>query len=157
MMKKIISLTLPFLVLFGVMIAATQSEARRVPAWRTELSDYIVRTRLPHETMKIEQVVEATHPWHFNPTMGKPVRRGWVWGIADLPYPPTTMRCVLLDQGRQSALGVAGAPKRQVLYVGYHTDTLWRAGWLVHEGPTSPFSTAHLTDLETLGCDLDLG
>ena len=155
-MKKIIALTIPFLVLFSVLVVATQSEARRVPGWKTELSDYIVRRRLPHETFKIGHVVEATQPWNFNAGMGKPASRGWPWRIDTLPFPPTELRCALVEKIRRPALDGEEAPTQQVIYVGYHTDTLWRVGWLVHEGPTSPFTAAHLVDLDTIGCNLDL-
>jgi hypothetical protein len=33
---------------------------------------------------------------------------------------------------------------------------VWRAGWLVHEGPLEPFSQELAAQLEALGCDLGL-
>ncbi|MEM7346631.1 MAG: hypothetical protein AAF485_20500 [Chloroflexota bacterium] len=91
--------------------------------------------------------MEASQPWNYLNTMGKPVPRGWVWGIETVPFPPTAMQCVLLAEGEIN---------QQVIYVGYHTDNLWRVGWLVHEGPTSPFQPEHIVNLTEIGCDLGL-
>jgi hypothetical protein len=155
-MKRIIALAFPFLVLASVVITFAALEARRMPDWETTLSDYIAWSRLPDETIKVQAVVEASKPWNFRATMGKAVRNDWRWGIEQLPFPPTAMRCVLLERERKSAVGVPGEPKHQVIFVGYHTDTLWRVGWLVHEGPQEGFTPELVADLDTIGCDLDL-
>jgi hypothetical protein len=68
----------------------------------------------------------------------------WRWEVR-LPYPPDELVCVLL----------AGAQaQHQVVYVGHHTDTLWRVGWLVHQGPASPFPPDVAVELAALGCEL---
>ncbi len=155
-MKRIITLAFPFLVVVSVVMTVAALEARRTPDWQTALSDYTAGNRLPGEAIRVLAVVEARKPWNFEATMGKAVRSDWTWQIQQLPFPPTALRCALLERERISAAGVPGERKRQVVFVAYHTDTLWRSGWLVHEGPREPFTPELLADLDTIGCDLDL-
>jgi hypothetical protein len=61
----------------------------------------------------------------------------------------------LARSGRSSS-GVAGDGQRQVVFVGYHSDALWRVGWLVHDGPKTPFPATFILQLKALGCDLPL-
>lgn len=154
--KRLIALVVPFLVLVGAVITLAWLEARRAPDWETEFNNYVARRGLARESIKIQAVVEAGRPWDFSATMGKPVSNDWPWGIDELPFPPAAVRCVLLEKEGESAFDVEGEPQRQVIYVGYHNDTLWRAGWLVHEGPQTPFTPELATDLATVGCDLSL-
>lgn len=156
-MKRLIALAVPFLVLVSVLVTLAWFEARRAPDWEIVLNDYLAPRGLASETVKIQAVVEAGRPWNFTAAMGQPVGNDWPWDIDRLPFPPTAMRCVLLQKGSSSALTDEGEPERQVIYVGYHDDTLWRAGWLVHEGPQAPFTPELFADLDTIGCDLDLG
>lgn len=88
--------------------------------------------------------------------MGRAVRRGWAWQITQVSYPPEALQCVLVQGLRTSLTGAPEQPKRQVIYVGYHSDSLWREGWLVHEGPREPFTAELAADLQGIGCDLDL-
>jgi len=88
--------------------------------------------------------------------MGRAVRNDRKWQIVQMPFPPTELRCALLERRSRSAAGVMGEAKRQVIYVGYHSDELWRSGWLVHEGPQESFAAQLLSDLDAIGCDLDL-
>jgi hypothetical protein len=155
-MKKILALGIPVLVLLGVVIALAKLEGRRRPDWETTLGDYISRSAQRGEVIEVHKVVDASRPWHFAPEMGRAVRSNWTWQIVQLPFPPKALRCVLVERKRTSALGVPEAPKRQVIYVAYHTDELWRAGWLVHEGPQEPFAAELVADLQAIGCDLDL-
>jgi len=155
-MKRFIALAIPFLVLVSVAVTLAWFEARRAPNWEIKLNNYVAQSGLVPETMQIKAVVEAGRPWNFSATMGKSVRNDWPWDVDELPFPPTAMRCVLLQQEGKSAFAVAGEPERQVIYVGYHNDTLWRAGWLVHEGPQAPFTPELAADLATIGCDLGL-
>ena len=156
-MKRLIALAVPFLVLISVVVTLTWFEARRAPNWEVELNNYMAWSGLRRETIKVQAVVEADRPWNFTAAMGEPVGNDWPWGIDRLPFPPTAVRCVLLEKESKSALDVEGEPQRQVIYVGYYDDTLWRAGWLVHEGPQAPFTPELVTDLAAIGCDLGLG
>jgi hypothetical protein len=153
-MNRIAALAAPFLVLVSVMVTFAWFETRKTPDWELALNEYVAWSRLSHETIKIQAVAKAGQPWNFRATMGRPVQNDWPWGIARLPYPPTAVQCVLLER---EAVNAAGEPVQQVVYVGYHTDTLWRAGWLVQEGPQSPFTLELVNTLTTIGCDLDLG
>jgi hypothetical protein len=127
-----------------------------VPDWETALNRYLASVRLPDETIGVEAVVEASKPQNFTANMGKAAPVDWTWQIEEVPFPPTALRCVLLERVPSSAPGVAGKPKRQVVFVGYHNDMLWRAGWLVHEGPQEPFGPELVADLDSIGCHLDL-
>ncbi len=157
-MKRIIALALPFLVLVGAVITVLTLEARRVPDWRSELNSYIARSRLPDETIAVLAAVEARRPWNFSPAMGRALANesGWPWGNGQLPppYPPTAVHCVLLERIRKFATGEASESLRQVIFVSYHSDELFRAGWLTHEGPQELFTPELMTNLDAIGCDL---
>ena len=157
-MKRSIALAFPFLVLVGAVITVLTLEARRVPDWQSELNSYIARSRSPGETITVLAQVEASRPWGFGPAMGRAIasENGWPWGDSELPppYPPTAVRCVLLERGRKLATGEAGEPLRQVIFVSYHSDGLWRAGWLTHEGPLEAFTPELIANLDAIGCDL---
>jgi hypothetical protein len=159
-MKKIIALAFPFLVLVGAVITVLALEARRVPDWESELNSYIARSRLPGETITVLAQVEVSRPWNFSPAMGRAIANesGWPWGNGELPppYPPTAVRCVLLEHERKLATGEAAEPLRQVIFVSYHSDGLWRAGWLTHEGPQDAFTPELMANLDAIGCDLGI-
>ena len=159
-MKKIIALAFPFLVLIGAVITVLALEARRVPDWESELNSYIARSRLPNETITVLAQVEASRPRNFSPAMGRAMANesGWPWGNGELPppYPPTAVRCVLLERERKPTLGEPGESIRQVIFVSYHSDGLWRAGWLTHLGPQEVFTPELTANLEAIGCDLGL-
>jgi hypothetical protein len=157
-MKRIIALAFPFVVLVGAVITVLALEARRTPDWQSELNSYVARSRLPDETITVLAEVEASRPWKFSLAMGKAVanENGWPWGNGELPppFPPTAVRCVLLERERKPAAGGPGESIRQVIFVGYHTDGLWRAGWLTHEGPLEAFTPELTANLGAIGCDL---
>jgi hypothetical protein len=159
-MKRIIALGFPFLVLVGAVITVLAFEARRTPDWKTELNSYIARSRAPGETITVLAQVEASRPWNFSPAMGRAMANegGWPWGNGELPppYPPTAVRCVLLERERKATLGEPGESLRQVIFVSYHSDGLWRAGWLTHEGPQEAFTPELATHLNAIGCDLGI-
>ena len=150
-MKKIIVLTIPFITLVTIVLTFAMLETQRKPDWKIELDRYIT-SQLPAATLTVKAVVTASQPGNFAEAMGRPVRADWRWGIDELPYPPSALRCVLLER-RNNSTGLA---QGQVVYVGYHTDTLWRVGWLVHEGPEAPFRLEVARHLATLGCALRL-
>ena len=155
-MKRLLALGIPILVLLGAVIVFAKLEGRRTPDWETTLDDYISRSAQRGESIEVQKAVEASRPGRFTPEMGRAVRSNWTWQVVQLPFPPKALRCVLVERKKTTALGVPEALKRQVIYVAYHTDELWRVGWLVHEGPQEPFAAELVADLEKIGCDLDL-
>ncbi|MDX1521514.1 MAG: hypothetical protein R3264_07795 [Anaerolineae bacterium] len=149
--KKVSALTIPLLVLIGLAAAVAGFESRRGPEWKIELDQYLTDRAGSAEIFEVERVVPARKPGKFSRAFGAAIRDDWQWQIDSLPLPPQAVQCVLLRQS-----GPAVGAKRRVVYVGFHTDTLWRVGWLVHEGPESPFSQQLTGQLETIGCDLSL-
>ena len=83
--------------------------------------------------------------------MGEAVRNDWRWKVSKLPFPPLAVQCVLLERTRESD-GAEDEPLRQVVFVGHHSDGLYRVGWLVHEGPKEPFSPELQAHLDAIGC-----
>jgi hypothetical protein len=63
--------------------------------------------------------------------------------------------CALLES-ESIARSPTGEPAYQVVYIGHHSDALWKVGWVVHEGRGDPFSRATEEQISLLGCDLDL-
>lgn len=155
-MKKIIALALPLVVLASVVITFTVLEARRVPDWKVKLSEYMAQSRLPTESIKVQTIVKASRPWNFNKSMATAVRNDWRWMVGEVPYPPSEVQCVLLERSQRSNGTGKTQVKHQVVFVNYHTDKLWRVGWLVLEGAQEPFTQEIIADLNTIGCDLSL-
>ncbi len=159
-MKRIIALAFPFLVLVGAVLTVLALEARRTPDWESELNSYIARSRVPGETITILAQVEASRPRNFSPAMGRAMvnESGWTWGTIESPppYPPTAVHCVLLERDRKLATEEAGESLRQVIFVSYHSDGLFRVGWLTHEGPQEPFTPELIAHLDAIGCDLGI-
>lgn len=155
-MKKIIALGFPLMVLVSVVTVLVLLEGQRVPDWQAELSEYITQHRLPGETIKVGVAVQASNPENFQESMGRAVPNDWPWGIGEVPFPPSALKCILLERDRKPIGGTQTEPKRQVIFVGYHSDSLWHVGWLVHEGPVEPFTPEDTTTFNTIGCDLAL-
>lgn len=149
-MKRFIALAILLMIPLVVVVAFVMLEARRGPDWQFDLNEYLTDKAQTSGAMTLRAVVRAREPWNFSPEMGRPVRDDWRWGIDELPFPPLEVQCVLLERGD------AATPQRQVVFIGYHTDRLWRVGWLVHEGPTEPFPLELTDHLAMIGCDLDL-
>lgn len=146
-MKRIVALVAPLLLLAAVVTALAAAEERRVPDWEAALQEYIAGNSRLREPVAVVQVVAASRPRRFTAAMGTPVQNDWPWGIDALPFPPEAVKCVLLQAGG----GGLAAPRR-VVYVAYHDDGLWRAGWLVHEGPKTLLDPDAGSDLTAVGC-----
>ena len=155
-MKRIITLAIPLAVLIVVVMAFVMLETQRGPDWSIELDEYIAHSALPSETITMQSVVEASKPWNFSEAMGEAVRDDWRWMIDKLPFPPQAVQCVLLERSRRPTTGAEEELRRQVVFVGYHTDGLYRVGWLVHKGVEEPFTQEMVGHLAMIGCDLGL-
>lgn len=154
-MKKIIVLSIPLIMLVSVVLTFAMLEAQRKPDWKMELDDYITSKRST-EILTIIAENNATQPWNFDETMGIPAKSNRFWSGAELPSPLSPLRCVLVEKKYVSTPDSKEKRKRQIIYVGYHSDTLWQVGWLVLEGSTEPFTQNDVAHLATLGCDLNL-
>ncbi len=155
-MKRMLALAIPVLALVGVLIAFARLEGRRTPDWEATLNDYISRAAQRGDDIAVLSASEASRPSSFTAAMGTAMRSGGTWENVELPFPPQTLRCVLVERKRASASAVSQEPIRQVIYVAYHSDKLWHMGWLVYEGPSEPFTAQLAADLQAIGCDLDL-
>jgi len=156
-MKRFIALVFPIIVVVGVVITITALEARRVPDWKIKLSAYMTQSRLPAETITIQDVAEATKPWNFSKTMSRAVRNDdWARSVDDVPFPPSEIQCVLLERTQKSTAAGKAVSTPQIIFVGHHSDALWRINWLVHEGPIGPFTKEFRADLDAIGCNLNL-
>ena len=160
-MKKVIALTIPLVVLVATIMTLVMLESQRTPDWKSELEAYIA-ARAVSETLTVQSVVEAEKPWNFAAHMGLPALNFSTWATAEkLPYPPREVHCVLLAR-QDPPLDESETPDEsmpfeyQIVYVSYHSDTLWNVGWLIHEGAREPFSADVKEDLATIGCDLPL-
>jgi hypothetical protein len=160
-MKAILYFAIPLLVLFSVVAVVAGLESRRRPDWQAALDQYLVARSLPSESSSerasVLHVANAHTPWNFIPQMGVPFRDAdWRWSVDTLPFPPSALYCVLVQHKGVTVPGAGAAPARQVVYVGHHTDALWRSGWLVHTGPHEPFPPELVAQLTRIGCNLVL-
>jgi tetratricopeptide (TPR) repeat protein len=154
--KKVVALVIPIVVLIVAIVVVAVLEVQRGPDWQLELDEYISQSALPSETVTVQSVVEASKPWNFSEEMGTAARDDWKWGSVAPLFPPEAVQCVLLERSRESTIGVEEESGRQVVFVAYHTDALYRAGWLAYVGPKEPFTQELAAHLATIGCDLGL-
>ncbi len=160
-MKRVIALTIPLMVLVATVTILVIFEVQRPPDWKSELEAYI-EARAVSETLTVQSVVKAEKPWNFAAHMGIPALNLSTWATAEkLPYPPHEVQCVLLVRQnppltQSKTQEESGSFERQIVYISYHSDTLWNVGWLTHEGAREPFSADVKEDLATIGCDLPL-
>lgn len=147
--------TLVFLIPLGILLVMATSitalEARRTPDWQAALDAYLADNSLQADAVR--QVARARYPAALTTSMGVPVSADWRWQIERLPHPPQELYCALIQLPTTSS---ARDPQRQVVYVGYLTDTLYRAGWMVYAGARTPFASQLPEQLAQLGCDLDI-
>ena len=151
-----VALAVPFAVLIVGIVIFVVVEVQRGPDWRLELDEYVAQSALPSETVKVRSVARASGPQRFCGEMGRPLRDDWRWNAVAPSFPPEAVRCVLLERIRPSTGGSEEDSAQQVVFVAYHTDALYRAGWLAYAGPEEPFTQELVAHLATIGCGLDL-
>ncbi|MGD2144505.1 MAG: hypothetical protein PVF54_08525 [Anaerolineae bacterium] len=154
--SKIVGLAVPLalaVLLAGFVVGL---EVQRGPNWRLELDAYLAQNTSPSETVSVESMTRAREPWNFTAGMGMAASADWPWGSITPSFPPKAVRCVLLTRNRESAIGDERESIRQIVFLVYHTDALYRVGWLAYEGPEEPFGEEARADLEAIGCDLGL-
>jgi hypothetical protein len=155
-MTKTIALIILVVALAAVSVTFAALEAKRPPNWQLELDKYLAFTAVPSETVTVQSVVQARQPWNFNTDMASAVLlAGWEWGNITIP-PPREVKCVLLERVRYSTADAEETRTQEVVLVGYHTDSLWHEGWIVHELTGGPSSRKSQENLAALGCDLGL-
>ena len=154
--KRGLALAVSSVVLILVIVVVVVLEARRGPNWRLELDKYIAQSASPSETLIVESVVEAREPRNFTQEMGQAMSDDWRWGSVAPSFPPKAVQCVLLERIRQSTVGDEKDSVHQVVFVAYHTDYLYRVGWLTYAGPEEPFTRELVARLTKIGCDLGL-
>ena len=150
-MRRVIALLVPFVVLIATIGMVCVLEARRPPDWRLELDRYLEATGRPSETVAVQSVVQARRPWNLAPDMVSTALMDQTWQSIDVP-PPSNVRCVLLERVRHSPATAREWRTQEVVLLGYHTDLLWKDGWIVYE-LTSDWCTpeSHQT-LAAIGC-----
>jgi hypothetical protein len=125
-------------------------EARRGPDWYLELQGYIAQSAQASETVRVVAIVDATEPANFRTGMGTPVREDW------RSTPIHAVKCVLLERSRPLTPGGEPVSRRQVVFLAYHSDALYRVGWLAYAGPREPFGQEIKANLREVGCELGL-
>ncbi|MFW5940886.1 MAG: hypothetical protein ACOC9C_01025 [Chloroflexota bacterium] len=149
--KRLELLLVPVTVLALIITGFAWFERRRTPDWRQELDQYL-QSAGNGMAMKISAVTPAWRPWSFNGDLGTPVRDDWTWSIERLPYPPQSVYCVLLEP-RKEERNNRHHLTAQLVFMAYHSDALWRAGWLVYES-AAPYGTPAAENLlERVDCD----
>lgn len=157
MVKRAILLMLPSLALIALVGGLIIAESGRPAAWQVELNAYLARSNTSSTgEMAVRSVARANKPWNFGPDMGYAVVGGGAWSGIDLPYPPEEVWCVLLKRGGVSTAGSGEEIPYQAVFVSFHSDRLWRQGWVVHKGLGNPFAPAFSECLSTIGCDVGL-
>jgi len=154
--KRIAAFAIPLAVLVAVLIVFAALETRRGPDWQHELDNYLAESASPSETVTIQSVTDARAPHDFRPDMGAAVRDDWRWSGITPPFPAQAVKCVLLERSTGTAGSDEERSTHQVVFVAYHTDALYRVGWLAYAGPQEPFPEELMEHMATIGCDLDL-
>jgi len=128
--KRIWLLFLPLFFVMIAMSAVVVAESQRTPAWQSLLATYA-----SSKGLDIGRVARAKLPRHFTEQLDTQVLdRSQFDYIADITYdgpasysivpayPPETIYCAWLARGNRAEL----------IFVSYHSDTLWQHGWVIH-------------------------
>ena len=147
-MKRLMALTLLAIVLIVVIVVSAALEAQRPVDWQVTLEAYLAHS-VPPARASIYAAVQAGHPWAFSRDMGHVVFQDWRWDGWEAPFPPEEVWCVLLARQPRGEAGY------DFLFMTYHSDNLWRYGWLVHERPDHWPDQALPETLIKIGCNLE--
>jgi hypothetical protein len=155
MLRKIVLLSLPLFIVMGTVTTVIALERQRTAEWARTLEQYFAQTHTAAIDVEVQVTVSALQPWNFREGMGSAFldTNDWRWHIEQLPFPPDSLYCVLVKRIPTATANPIIEPARQLLYVAHHSDHLWRVGWIVHEGPTEPFTMEVANDIAALGCD----
>ena len=160
MCRKALLFGMPLLVALGTLATVMFYERQRTPDWQQTLAAYLHLSQMADD-VEVLASVKARTPWDFNAEMGRAVsgELAWPWGIAQLPYPPDALYCVLVGKPESAVTQEAAQPggkfTLRLLYVAHHSDKMWRVGWLVHEGGRAPWAATDEDVLASVGCEFD--
>jgi hypothetical protein len=152
MSRMIMALTLITAVLFVVLIPLGIFESRRTPDWQSELSQYLEISGVSMKDIHLVEVAEAQRPGQFAVQMLQAVPTGTWEGIDRIPL-PEMVRCIRIERQRQAEQGIALPSIGKYLLIGYHSDDLWRSGWLVHEFREGVSEGEQQVLMANLGCN----
>jgi hypothetical protein len=154
MSRKIVALLAVFAaVLLVIFIPLGILESRRTPDWQLELGRYLAVSGVSVADIRLVEVAEAGRPGQFAAQMLKPVPAGWTWQGIDRIPPPERVRCIRMAGRGQAERETARPTIYRVLLIGYHSDGLWHAGWLVHQFREDVSEEERQVLLAKLGCD----
>jgi len=132
MSRMILALTIFTVVLMVILFPLGILESRRTPDWQSELSRYLEISGVPVEDIQLVEVAEAQRPEQFA-VQTLTVPTSWTWqGIDRIPL-PEWVHCIRIERRGQAGLGTAQPSISEYLLIGYHSDELWRTGWLAHD------------------------
>jgi hypothetical protein len=151
MSRMIMALTLITAVVLVVFIPLGLFESRRTPDWQSRLSQYLEISGVSRQDILRVEVAEAQHPGQFAVQMLQAVPAGTWQGIDRIPL-PETVRCVRIERQGQAGPGIVQPAIGKYLLIGYHSDELWRSGWLVHEFREGVSEREQQVWLAKLGC-----
>jgi hypothetical protein len=133
MSRQMMAVTLIAAVLLVVLIPLGLLESRRTPDWQFELSRYLKLSGVSVEDIQHVEVAEAQRPGQFAVQLLQAVLYGGTWqGIDRIPR-PDRVRCIRIERQGLAGHGTAPPSISEYLLMGYHSDDLWRAGWIVHQ------------------------
>jgi hypothetical protein len=142
--RRLALLSVPLVLLMGVVAAVIVVEAGRPRDWQLELNRYL---RDQPGSGSVQATDWAEHPEAFSQELSR-TAFGASQTAGDLPFPPEAVWCVLLKRAGGDELPY------QVVFVGHHIDPPWYDEWVVHAATGDPFAPAFLGGLLRLGCDL---
>jgi hypothetical protein len=152
MSRMIMALTLFTAVALVVFIPLGLFESRRTPDWQSRLSQYLATSGVSREDILLVEVAEAQHLGQFTVQMLQAVPAGTWQGIVRIPL-PETIRCIRIERQGQAGQGIVRPSIGKYLLIGYHSDGLWRSGWLVHEFREGVSEGEQRVLLAKLGCN----
>jgi hypothetical protein len=181
-MRRLLLLAIPIFALLAVLGWVMIAENARSPLWQVRLDRYVQAERMRSgQQITVLKVIHAGRPFEYTAHLPYPVVDAGEFGMSvsitpqlspsptrsapsdtakitlskdqydatlqtlDLPFSAIEVKCVLITRRAQ----------REVLFVNYYSDALWHAGWVIHQGPHSPFSQEAAAILNRLGCSLE--
>ena len=151
MSRVIRVLTVLVVVALVLLVPLGLVESRRPPEWQVMLGGYLANKGVSARALHIE-VAEAQR---LGPLAAQALRAAttdWTWwGIDHVPQ-PEWVNCVRIERQEPAKRATTPSVHSEYIFIGYHNDGQWRAGWLMHRFQAGVSEAEQQDLLDQLGC-----
>jgi hypothetical protein len=151
MSRVIRVLTVLAVVALVLLVPLGLIESRRPPDWQVLLGWYLANQGVSVKALHVE-VAEAQRLGPLAAQALRAATTGWTWwGIDHVPL-PEWVNCVRIARQEPAKRGTTPSVHGEYIFIGYHNDGQWRAGWLMHRFQAGVSEEEQQDLLDKLGC-----